>query len=106
MNIRILAIGSIGLTLLLGQEFVLGAQAAEESYTVPMTPWGEPDLRGTWPINHLIGTPLVRDTAFGNSRFLSNLLKGRPVLNQGMSVFRVDRFLLPMPLAGQCARPL
>ncbi|MDG2175076.1 MAG: hypothetical protein P8M72_02910 [Gammaproteobacteria bacterium] len=71
MNIRTLALGFIGLTLLLGQEYSPSAQAAEEAYSVPMTPWGEPDLRGTWPINHLIGTPLVRNTDYGLNRFMS-----------------------------------
>jgi hypothetical protein len=27
----------------------------------PVTEWGDPDLRGTWPIQHLIGTPFQRD---------------------------------------------
>ena len=29
-------------------------------YRAPTTPWGEPDLRGTWPIDHLNFTPLQR----------------------------------------------
>ncbi|MFC4254798.1 hypothetical protein GRI97_05130 [Altererythrobacter xixiisoli] len=36
------------------------------------TPWGEPDLRGGWPIDHLNGrTPLERDPAQGNRAFLT-----------------------------------
>jgi hypothetical protein len=31
----------------------------------PMTEWGDPDLRGTWPIQHLIGTPFQRAENFG-----------------------------------------
>ena len=38
----------------------------------PMTPWGEPDLRGTWPLNHLISTPLQRPERFGERRFLTD----------------------------------
>jgi dienelactone hydrolase len=45
-----------------------GAQAATD-YTPPLTPWGEPDLRGTWPLNHLISVPVVRPPEFGD-RFL------------------------------------
>jgi len=30
----------------------------------PMTEWGDPDLRGTWPIQHLIGTPFQRPEEF------------------------------------------
>ena len=38
----------------------------------PMTPWGEPDLRGTWPLNHLISTPFQRPERFGDRRFLTD----------------------------------
>lgn len=31
----------------------------------PMTEWGDPDLRGTWPIQHLIGTPFQRPEEYG-----------------------------------------
>lgn len=31
----------------------------------PTTEWGDPDLRGTWPIQHLIGTPFQRGEEFG-----------------------------------------
>jgi hypothetical protein len=31
----------------------------------PTTPWGDPDLRGTWPIQHLIGTPFQRPEEYG-----------------------------------------
>ena len=37
-----------------------------------MTPWGEPDIQGTWPINHLIGVPLVRDPAYGERLFMTD----------------------------------
>jgi hypothetical protein len=30
-----------------------------------VTEWGDPDLRGTWPIQHLIGTPFQRAEEFG-----------------------------------------
>ncbi len=36
------------------------------------TPWGEPDFRGGWPIDHLNGrTPLQRDPAQGNRAYLT-----------------------------------
>lgn len=37
----------------------------------PVTPWGDPDLQGTWPINHLTGVPLQRDPSVGERRFLN-----------------------------------
>src|SRR6202023_1834884 len=30
------------------------------NYAPPKTPWGDPDLQGIWPINHLIAVPLTR----------------------------------------------
>jgi hypothetical protein len=35
----------------------------------PMTPWGEPDPRGIWPLDHLISTPFQRPEKFGDRRF-------------------------------------
>ena len=41
-------------------------------YRAKQTSWGEPDLRGGWPIDHLNGrTPLQRDPAQGNRAFLT-----------------------------------
>lgn len=37
-----------------------------------MTPWGEPDIQGTWPIYHLIGTPLERPESFGERRLMTD----------------------------------
>src|SRR3974377_512193 len=34
----------------------------------PRTPWGDPDLQGTWPISHLMGVPLQRPPQYGNRR--------------------------------------
>jgi len=54
-----------------------GATAATPSttdgtWTQPMTPWGEPDIAGSWPIYHLIGTPLVRPAKFGERRMMTD----------------------------------
>jgi hypothetical protein len=32
----------------------------------PKTPWGDPDLQGTWPVVHLISVPLERNPQYGN----------------------------------------
>ncbi len=37
----------------------------------PMTPWGDPDLQGMWPIMHLFATPLQRNPEYGERRFLT-----------------------------------
>ena len=36
------------------------------------TSWGEPDLQGIWPLNHLIAVPLQRPTQYGDKAFLSD----------------------------------
>ena len=45
--------------------------AVAKKWTPPKTPWGEPDLQGIWPLNHLIATPLQRPEKYGERRFLT-----------------------------------
>jgi len=71
MNKRIVALGGMGISLSLLQTPVLAADAAA-NWQHPMTSWGEPDIRGMWPINHLIGVPLVRPRDFGERQFLTD----------------------------------
>ncbi len=33
------------------------AKPAGPAYKQPLTSWGEPDISGMWPINHLVTTP-------------------------------------------------
>jgi hypothetical protein len=52
-----------------------GARAqdgAAADWLQPQTPWGEPDIRGMWPIGHLTGTPLQRPEAFGDRELLTD----------------------------------
>ena len=75
---RILAFGGIGISIGIGL-MVGGAAdpaaaqqpAANKNYKPPKTPWGEPDLQGIWPLNHLIATPLQRPEKYGDRRFLT-----------------------------------
>ncbi len=64
---RILALGGICASLPL---LISSAFAAE--WTQPMTSWGEPDIQGTWPINHLIGVPMQRDPKHGDRAMLTD----------------------------------
>jgi hypothetical protein len=67
---RILALGAIGIGLLLaGQE---SQQSAAKNWTPPKTPWGEPDLEGIWPLNHLIATPFQRPEKYGERRLMTD----------------------------------
>lgn len=68
---RMLTLGGAGLSLALGMQAALGQAGSREDWTAPMTPWGEPDLQGTWPLNHLIGVPLERPEEFGERRSLT-----------------------------------
>jgi len=73
---RILAVG--GIASLIGcsepQTPAVAEQPAADGagWTHPMTPWGEPDLQGMWPLSHLIGTPFERPVEFGERRLLTD----------------------------------
>ena len=38
---------------------------AADKWHQPKTPWGDPDLQGTWPISHLMTVPLQRPEKYG-----------------------------------------
>jgi hypothetical protein len=70
----------------------------------PMTAWGEPDLRGTWPLNHLISTPFQRPEKYGERRFLTD---EEFAAAQKSADDRNKRFLsgaIPQADAGQATR--
>jgi hypothetical protein len=47
-----------------------GAQARTQSKAVPRTPWGHPDLQGTWDYRTI--TPLERPQQYGDREFLTD----------------------------------
>src|SRR4051812_887497 len=76
---RILTVSgvSIGLALMICTAPMTFAQqrqggATRPAYTPPKTPWGEPDLQGMWPLNHLISTPLQRQEKYGTRRMMTD----------------------------------
>jgi hypothetical protein len=75
---RIPALGGISIAIALGVCSAPHTAVAQQStgskagWTHPMTPWGEPDLQGIWPLNHLISTPFQRPERFGERRFLTD----------------------------------
>src|SRR4051794_34015941 len=76
MNRRILALGGISIAVTLAQAptpkpAVAKPAAAAAKYTPPKTSWGEPDLRGIWPINHLISVPLERNKQYGDRLYMT-----------------------------------
>ncbi len=50
----------------------LTAAAQQSGWTPPKTPWGDPDLQGMWPLNHLISTPFQRPEKYGDRRLLTD----------------------------------
>src|SRR6185295_16266315 len=56
---------------------LLSAQSAapivkrDSNYTVPRTPWGDPDLQGKWPSTDLVGVPMQRDQKLGTRNVLT-----------------------------------
>ena len=56
---------------------LLSAQGAapiakrDPNYTVPRTPWGDPDLQGKWPSTDMVGTPMQRDAKLGTRNLLT-----------------------------------
>ena len=75
---RILTSGGISIAIGLMVCWIPGTAAAQQpagnkpGWTQPKTPWGEPDLQGIWPLNHLIATPFQRPERFGERRFLTD----------------------------------
>ena len=56
----------------LAQEDLTRLPEPSNDYQPDKTSWGEPDLRGGWPIDHLNGrTPLQRDPAIGDRQLLT-----------------------------------
>lgn len=51
--------------LVVAAVIVRGVSAAAGQWKHPRTPWGDPDLQGTWPISHLMAVPLQRPAQYG-----------------------------------------
>ena len=43
----------------------------DPGYSVPRTPWGDPDLQGKWPSTDMVGTPMQRDSKLGTRNVLT-----------------------------------
>ena len=47
-------------------------EAPPPGWEMPRTEWGDPDLRGKWPIDYLGRTPRERAPAIGTRAFLTD----------------------------------
>ncbi len=50
----------------------VGQAQGGDAWRVPRTSWGDPDLRGMWPVTHLNGTPVQRPPEYGERRLLTD----------------------------------
>jgi len=48
------------------------ALSAAGGWSALVTPWGDPDLRGMWPLDYINGTPVQRPEEFGERRELTD----------------------------------
>jgi hypothetical protein len=76
---RILTPAIIPIVLALSAVPITGQQAARSTsaaatadWTPARTPWGDPDLQGTWTTDSAFGIPLQRPAEFGNRAELTN----------------------------------
>ena len=46
--------------------------ATSAKWAAPRTPWGDPDLQGTWPLDQLGRTPLQRPPQYGDQLYLTD----------------------------------
>ena len=71
LGLAIVAVAVTAPIVVTGQAPTAAARAtAAPAYKVPMTPWGHPDLQGTWDYQSI--TPLQRPARFGDREFLTH----------------------------------
>ena len=73
LSVRCALLG-IGAATILGATLPAptSAQQAASGYSVPRTPWGDPDLQGKWPGTQLVGVPMQRDEKLGLRNVLND----------------------------------
>jgi hypothetical protein len=114
MIIRILALGALGIAITFGQ--TAGAKTAnlgtasgnqpgsiDPNYRAPKTSWGDPDLQGIWPLNHLIAVPLERPKQYGDRLYLTDEEFAK---TSGNLEARKSRAAGPIPVADTPDRPM
>ncbi len=66
--------GGLAVAAILSSDALMGQGApapTAKPYSVPRTPWGDPDLQGKWPSTDLVGVPMQRDPKLGTRNVLS-----------------------------------
>src|SRR6516225_9547583 len=66
-----LAVTAAALALTSETGFAQSAKTAPATWAPAKTPWGDPDLQGTWTSDDCIGTPLNRPENLGEKLYLT-----------------------------------
>ncbi|MBI2149748.1 MAG: hypothetical protein HYU27_03980 [Acidobacteria bacterium] len=64
------------------------ASTPTKRWSVPKTPWGDPDLQGTWTSDDTWGVPFERPAQFGNRRYLTEDEIAERQADAGKDAFR------------------
>ena len=79
MSRRMMLIGAAVSALVLGAAVQAvaaddgaAAKKAAKAWSPPRTPWGDPDLQGTWPLDELGRTPQQRPPQYGDRLYLTD----------------------------------
>ncbi len=67
---KFLAVSVMAASILSGCGAVAHA-AAKSKWVQPRTPWGDPDLEGTWPVSGLMSVPLQRPKQYGDRLYFT-----------------------------------
>src|SRR4249920_1135748 len=67
----VIIIAIVALTALPALAQAPKAAPASKTSTAPKTPWGDPDLQGTWTSDDCIGTPMQRPANLGEKQYLT-----------------------------------
>jgi hypothetical protein len=78
---------------------------AQESWTPPRTPWGDPDLQGIWPGTDMMGVPQQRPTDLGErERLTDEEFSERQAQVRLQEAARAEEFVTPRERGGRGGR--
>jgi hypothetical protein len=72
MSKRIFALAIAFAAAATAQTTVAAKATAGKQWTLSKTPWGDPDLQGTWTSDDTWGVPMERPASFGNRLYLTD----------------------------------
>jgi hypothetical protein len=85
-------------TLLLADFMPKSVAGQTRGYVVSRTPWGDPDLQGTWPGTGMMGVPLERPAAMGDKALLTDEeLTARAMQARRQAAQDEEEFVAPRP---------